>query len=600
MLSAFIRKFLLITTTLLTALDLALLAQQVNIRRYSIEDGLVNNDVLNIYQDQQGFIWLCTRGGLSRYDGSRFTNYTTASGLDQDMINDIIEVAPQEFIIAQNSDGPCLLKNGRITPILPKTKITLNGFYLAANSRLVATTDLNGMAEWDKRNIRRLDSSTRSIAIMTVINDSVWLLYDPAAGIQLTNSSFKSLSPITPVFATTLFTDSQNQTWIGTTTGLRLLNPTIQQGQPPALLPLPASFDLPVLRQGYIYDFMEDSRGNYWIATGAGLLKIDTGGNSQLYTEKDGWSQEHINCMKEDDQHNIWIGSTTGLLRFSTNPEIKKIVTGFGKLYDGIAGISPVGTNKVRLFGIKHTGELDLQTGELDNLQNHSSASVLYKLNSRETLLVNGEKGTIYQVGKKEVETIRWPLKYFSDVVKIDPGLFLCALDKDLFLVSNGHYTKILTIATGSQVNKMAIDKRNFLWVGTWSNGLFKMKISNGPGSLQLKIIDTIASRLPDRYIRAIYTDKENELWIGTRNKGVIRLLEHTNGDCEVQHYGTGEGLSSNFVIVINRDSSGNIWAGSKQGLDKLIPAGNRYRVFNFGWLKKFHADVGKIRSYFI
>lgn len=51
------------------------LAQQINIRSYSIEDGLVNNDLLSIRQDSRVFIWLCTRGGLSRYDGIRFTNY---------------------------------------------------------------------------------------------------------------------------------------------------------------------------------------------------------------------------------------------------------------------------------------------------------------------------------------------------------------------------------------------------------------------------------------------------------------------------------------------------------------------------------------------
>lgn len=71
-------------------------AQQINIRNYGIEDGLVNNDILNIYQDQQGFIWLCTRGGLSRYDGTRFTNYTTDNGLTNDMINDIVEIELQK------------------------------------------------------------------------------------------------------------------------------------------------------------------------------------------------------------------------------------------------------------------------------------------------------------------------------------------------------------------------------------------------------------------------------------------------------------------------------------------------------------------------
>ncbi|HEV8285371.1 MAG TPA: two-component regulator propeller domain-containing protein [Chitinophagaceae bacterium] len=41
-------------------------AQHINLKKYTIEDGLVNNDILNIYQDSRGFMWLCTRGGLSR------------------------------------------------------------------------------------------------------------------------------------------------------------------------------------------------------------------------------------------------------------------------------------------------------------------------------------------------------------------------------------------------------------------------------------------------------------------------------------------------------------------------------------------------------
>src|SRR5688572_14885390 len=140
------KKCLLITIFLLqTGMYLHIQAQQINIRTYNIEDGLVNNDVLNIYEDSKGFIWLCTRGGLSRYDGSRFTNYTTENGLTHDMINDIIEIAPQEFIIAQNADGPRLLKNNRIEPLIPGSKITLNKFYTINNSRLLSATDQDGI-----------------------------------------------------------------------------------------------------------------------------------------------------------------------------------------------------------------------------------------------------------------------------------------------------------------------------------------------------------------------------------------------------------------------------------------------------------------------
>lgn len=41
----------------------------------STSDGLAQNHVFNIHQDKDGFIWLCTQGGLSKYDGFNFVNY---------------------------------------------------------------------------------------------------------------------------------------------------------------------------------------------------------------------------------------------------------------------------------------------------------------------------------------------------------------------------------------------------------------------------------------------------------------------------------------------------------------------------------------------
>jgi signal transduction histidine kinase/CheY-like chemotaxis protein/ligand-binding sensor domain-containing protein len=41
----------------------------------SAADGLAQNHVFKISQDEDGFMWFCTMGGLSKYDGFRFTNY---------------------------------------------------------------------------------------------------------------------------------------------------------------------------------------------------------------------------------------------------------------------------------------------------------------------------------------------------------------------------------------------------------------------------------------------------------------------------------------------------------------------------------------------
>jgi ligand-binding sensor domain-containing protein len=61
---------------------------------YTPRDGLVNSRVRSIKQDSKGRMLFITFGGLSVYDGTRFTNYNQQDGLADDLINDIVEVGP--------------------------------------------------------------------------------------------------------------------------------------------------------------------------------------------------------------------------------------------------------------------------------------------------------------------------------------------------------------------------------------------------------------------------------------------------------------------------------------------------------------------------
>ncbi len=44
-------------------------------RSLSAKDGLLSNQVYDIVQDKQGFVWFATVNGISRYDGYSFLNY---------------------------------------------------------------------------------------------------------------------------------------------------------------------------------------------------------------------------------------------------------------------------------------------------------------------------------------------------------------------------------------------------------------------------------------------------------------------------------------------------------------------------------------------
>ena len=62
---------------------------------YTTLQGLANNVVFSITQDNQGNLWFGTLGGgVSKYDGDNFTNYTTAQGLANNMVWAIAQDKP--------------------------------------------------------------------------------------------------------------------------------------------------------------------------------------------------------------------------------------------------------------------------------------------------------------------------------------------------------------------------------------------------------------------------------------------------------------------------------------------------------------------------
>ena len=67
----------LVTLSLLTAIMLAgsVHAEHLPVKIYTSADGLGSSFVDYLARDSHGFMWFCTRDGLSRFDGSQFTTY---------------------------------------------------------------------------------------------------------------------------------------------------------------------------------------------------------------------------------------------------------------------------------------------------------------------------------------------------------------------------------------------------------------------------------------------------------------------------------------------------------------------------------------------
>src|SRR5215510_11196673 len=81
---------------------------------YTPKDGLAGNRVRHISQDSKGKLYFATANGLSVYDGSRFTNYSSENGLSFDMVNGITEAGPDSVLIILNSTRLQYLHKGRV------------------------------------------------------------------------------------------------------------------------------------------------------------------------------------------------------------------------------------------------------------------------------------------------------------------------------------------------------------------------------------------------------------------------------------------------------------------------------------------------------
>ncbi|HEX7844350.1 MAG TPA: hypothetical protein VF476_01040, partial [Chitinophagaceae bacterium] len=71
---------------------------------YTPREGLVNNKARFMFQDSKGKLYVATFGGLSIYDGSRFTNFDFNNGLGNTLVNDIVEMGEDSVWILVNAN----------------------------------------------------------------------------------------------------------------------------------------------------------------------------------------------------------------------------------------------------------------------------------------------------------------------------------------------------------------------------------------------------------------------------------------------------------------------------------------------------------------
>ncbi len=101
-------------------------------------------------------------------------------------------------------------------------------------------------------------------------------------------------------------------------------------------------------------------------------------------------------------------------------------------------------------------------------------------------------------------------------------------------------------------------DKNGTLWIGT-EEGLVLLKDE--------KILPFTTGWLSRSKIFLVYPDKKGHIWLGTDGNGLGRFNPANH---ELITYTTEHGLSGNYIRSILEGNAGNLWIGSRQGLDRF------------------------------
>lgn len=329
------RRALIAILILLPAL---LAAQQYNFINYSIEEGLAQSQVEDIIQDNRGYLWIATLGGISRFDGKEFVSYSTSDGLLDNQINCITQTKDGSLWIG--TLGGIIRYDGRAFAnfSLNKEHSSYNVVCITEDmlGNLWLGTDGGGICKFSNAGIESEESVIDYFSTDQGINSNkVRALLinqqgDLLAGTRKGLSVFKSGSWHTVElhgFGTPnisdLSLDPSGSIWISTY-GNGLINYRSNQRKDNQGSILQIGMDRGLISD-WIRSVIVDVSGDIWISSKNGVSKVSSASKflqndieiSNL-TSNQGMPSNNIKCMLEDREGNLWMGTDgKGMLNFT-------------------------------------------------------------------------------------------------------------------------------------------------------------------------------------------------------------------------------------------------------------------------------------------
>ena len=583
------------------------ISQGKAIKYLGIENGLSNNYVTSIYQDEKGFMWFGTYDGLNRYDGYNFTTYRHLIGdstsLCDNSINCIMTDAAHHVLIGTHNGlsmydagtqtfsgisypGSDVKGRNRIEGFITYLKQcgtnTLVGTYhsviaLQANSHSGRQIPLQSgqVTEHDYDSRAIAWDPARELAWVFIENEGL-ALYDAKKGtMHLVNRDIKN--------GISLQLDQDGNLWVGNSNGLYYYDTRAGRYT-----------GLHYLDNVKVVALCLDKLHALWIATdGTGLWILSPAAGhpeaTGMVKKEEGIGSNAVYAIYDDSAGRKWVGTLrdginiiervpSPFRKMVMDPQqsaggMKDFILSFGETPDHNVWIGTDGS------GLRYWNRADNRFVEYSA---HPSVATALSSNFITNITTDFEGRTWFSTWFGGIDRFNKAKGTFEHFSCLNP--YTRQEEKNVWLLYEDTYKTLWasTVNSGTlytfsrktrqfeifdpsiaDVQCLTEDREGNLWGGNY-NSLIRIDRVN-----KRHIFYRIGYT-----VRSICEDRTGNFWVGTDGGGLLCVDRKTG---HYVQYSTSQGLPNNSVLRILEDDKGNLWLSTFNGLSKFSP---QHRLF--------------------
>lgn len=571
-------RFLLVCVLMLCATPSWASITDYVVKQWNIKDGLPSQSLKSVVQDQQGYMWLGAQFGLSRFDGTTFTNYNTqnspflpSNGVNKLLVDSsgllwvgtksgLVVINPATFAAQEfNIKGP-------VRDILEDSKgsiwIAANGLYYVDRGQVDLRTEVNGPLPIVNATV--ITQIVGSVSQMALSPEGIWLVNDRHL-LRLTKNSSDFSKLRLELTAKISLPERLAQTIVH---DLSFLNGNLYIASELGAYFLDLDdelrpFPLPNANNSAVYKFMSDTDGGLWVSTYGRLLFRDKTGEWQWVEPSQLDQSIWFADIFRDDKNNVWLASFSEGLWLAHEGRVERH-SAVSSMTESVMAISQAPDGKLWVANKSGIGYFDLDKSFINLVPSskYGYASVHDLQFDGERLYIATGRG-LFVFENKTLYTV--PGRALRDnpvfaISRSSKGGFWIGTGRGLYRLNYAGLTPFAYNAfLGSKFITYVLDKTNFGVIGT----------SKGAYYFTDRGIEKIGDQttLESAYVTSVLHIDGVGILIGSLNDGLF--YRSTQG--QWRQLDAANGLPYGSIFSLEYDEKlKHVWVSTMKGVYRM------------------------------